>query len=192
MYAELQPDVLDRAQHDAAYIFSQAGVELRWVTHAQLEGGERAHVSLVVLPEKMIRKLPTSFGQFGFAVHDGRAYIFLDRLSAFAKEEMASVSQLLGPVMAHEIGHLLLGPDSHFTIGIMHSRWRKAEVKYALMGSLVFTPEQGRIMRRNVLKRMLNENLINQGDRRAAGQDACDVYSGRVRAICFGSGDANR
>lgn len=145
VYAHAETGMLQRAQRDAGDIFRAVGVELRWLS--DIKDNKPSCISLAILPEQMARNLRTNSHPFGLAVPGGRAYIFMDRLSDFAINEKVHVRQLLGPVMAHEIGHLLLGPNSHHTTGIMHERWRAADVKYALMGSLTFTPQQGQAMR---------------------------------------------
>ena len=150
IYSDLGAGILQRAERDAADIFRQSGIELRWLGPGQLDGDRPPDIDLVILPDAMARKLRATPDQFGLAVFAGRAYIFLDRLISFAKDELAPVNQLLGPAIAHELGHLLLGPNSHFTVGIMRGRWRKADVKNAFQGSLIFTAEQGQIMRRGI------------------------------------------
>ena len=145
VYAHAETGMVQRAQRDAGDIFRAVGVELRWLS--DIDDHKPASINLVILPEQMARNLAPNSHPFGLAIPGGRAYIFMDRLSDFAVSEKVNVRQLLGPVMAHEIGHLLLGPNSHHRVGVMHGRWRAAEVKYALMGSLGFTLQQGQTMR---------------------------------------------
>jgi hypothetical protein len=42
-------------------------------------------------------------------------------------------------VMAHEIGHLLLGRNSHSVSGIMRGTWGSAELRAIAQGALRFT-----------------------------------------------------
>jgi hypothetical protein len=55
--------------------------------------------------------------------------------------------RLLGHVIAHEVGHLLLGSHSHSLMGIMVPRWHDSELRLLSMGNLLFTPEQAEKMR---------------------------------------------
>ena len=55
--------------------------------------------------------------------------------------------ELLGCVIAHEVGHLLLGSDSHSHEGIMQGRWEDAQLREAGKGDLQFTPSQAAFMR---------------------------------------------
>jgi hypothetical protein len=121
---------------------------------------DATHFVLVVLPERMARKLATAPWQFGLAVlnHEGRfpthAYVFLHRAVDLAKNELAPWTGILGQLIAHELGHLLLGTNSHFLVGIMRATWRAAEIKQALMGNLVFTPEQVNQIRADLQRRL--------------------------------------
>jgi hypothetical protein len=53
-------------------------------------------------------------------------------------------SLVLGAAMAHEIGHLLLGGQSHAAIGIMVARLDCEKLTRASRGELGFTPDQAR------------------------------------------------
>jgi hypothetical protein len=58
---------------------------------------------------------------------------------------------VLGHAIAHEMGHILLGSNSHFSDGIMQAQWGKAALTHASKGDLLFTIDQSRTMRRNLL-----------------------------------------
>ena len=49
----------------------------------------------------------------------GRAYILTHRIAAVAARHRRDFDRLLGRVIAHEVGHLLLPPYSHSASGIM-------------------------------------------------------------------------
>jgi hypothetical protein len=63
------------------------------------------------------------------------------------KSDGADIASLLGHVAAHEIGHLLLGSNSHAAAGIMHAHWTAEELASAKVGSLVFLEKESRRMR---------------------------------------------
>jgi hypothetical protein len=50
------------------------------------------------------------------------ASVFADRIAAGAERAGLAPRQLLGLVMAHEVGHLLLG-EAHSPTGLMSARW---------------------------------------------------------------------
>jgi len=51
------------------------------------------------------------------------AYIFYDRIERFAVSQQTPVARGLGHVMAHEVGHLLIGVNSHSEQGLMMPNW---------------------------------------------------------------------
>jgi hypothetical protein len=61
---------------------------------------------------------------------------------------------ILGHVLAHETGHLLLGADSHSVSGIMHVPWRVKDLEIMAEGRMLFTPGEARRMRMNVQARI--------------------------------------
>jgi len=50
------------------------------------------------------------------------AYVLWDRVRSFARAEGVPASIVLGSVIAHEIGHLLLGNAPHAADGIMRAQ----------------------------------------------------------------------
>jgi hypothetical protein len=50
-------------------------------------------------------------------------------------------------VMAHEIGHMLLGSHAHAISGIMRGHWESSELHQIAMGTLLFLPLQEQRMR---------------------------------------------
>jgi len=62
----------------------------------------------------------------------------VERLS---RRTLLSKQLLLGHVMAHELGHLLLGSNSHSERDLMREMWWPDELRRAAIGKLFFTPE---------------------------------------------------
>ena len=60
---------------------------------------------------------------------------------------------ILGDVIAHELGHLLLGTNSHSPVGIMCANWDQDYLRLALRGRQLFSPEQSALMRAAVVRR---------------------------------------
>ena len=93
------------------------------------------------------------FGE-AFLGEDGRGQycdVFFDRLRQ--SQEDFDLALLLGAVSAHELGHLLLGSNSHSRTGIMEPRWKKESVGKIEKGMLQFTKEQGDLMRKRIQNR---------------------------------------
>jgi hypothetical protein len=77
--------------------------------------------------------------------HGQYADVFFDAIRQLQNgETQVSQVQLLGYVMAHEIGHLLLGSNAHSHLGIMKPRWSTAELQSISMGRLSFAADQCR------------------------------------------------
>jgi hypothetical protein len=175
-YSGMQPASVVEAKRATEAVFRPAGIDVRWrgwpsTISCEVSGlpcdaandgvNEVNHFVVVVLPEHMARKIATGPLQFGAAVVSEQgglpthAYVFADRVKDYATSERAPWSGLLGVMIAHEVGHLLLGNNSHFPAGIMRGQWRTGEVKLALMGALTFTTRQAEQMRSDVRRRRL-------------------------------------
>jgi hypothetical protein len=58
----------------------------------------------------------------------------------------AELPTLLGCVLAHELGHLLLGNPGHSSSGIMQPQWSATQIRQAQTGHLLFTREQATLI----------------------------------------------
>jgi hypothetical protein len=81
------------------------------------------------------------------------AYVFYKNVQEEAVYAKIHVSRLLGHVLAHEIGHLLLGPKSHSTTGVMMAGWSDDDMQTIARGFLFFNEQQSRRMRDQLLTR---------------------------------------
>jgi hypothetical protein len=61
------------------------------------------------------------------------------------------LADVVGNLMAHELGHLLLGSNSHAPAGIMRARWQGDDLRRAARSNLWFTSEQAENMRRKLI-----------------------------------------
>ena len=156
--AGVSEQVLAQAEQEATRIFRQAGVENVWVecrgskpglTHdseCQPPAGP-ARLALRIVPWSS-KLRDTIFGNAFLSPEGEGTYsdVFYDSVEKLHKDWHASLSRVLGHVMAHEIGHLLLGTNAHWPVGIMRPNWQGQELRSIGMGTLVFTPEQARSM----------------------------------------------
>ncbi len=62
--------------------------------------------------------------------------------------------QIMGYAMAHEIGHLLLGPNSHSLSEIMRAKWHPKDLKVLAKASLLFTSQQAELIRDTVFAQL--------------------------------------
>lgn len=73
--------------------------------------------------------------------------VFFDQAMELHVSWNVALADILGNVMAHELGHLLLGSNSHSGVGIMRAHWQGEELHRLSWGSLRFTNEQADRMR---------------------------------------------
>jgi len=81
------------------------------------------------------------------------AHIFVGRAESLAAGASLPADVILGTVIAHEIGHLLLGTNSHSSKGIMRGQWEGSDLREAGEGKLGFTSEQARRLRAGLMDR---------------------------------------
>jgi hypothetical protein len=68
-------------------------------------------------------------------------YVFRKRLDELSASRHVHPARLLGHAMAHELGHLLKGSNSHSPQGLMAAHWYANEIQAVVLGSLNFTAE---------------------------------------------------
>jgi hypothetical protein len=86
-------------------------------------------------------------------------FIFHERLAAATDSGLVDTSVILGHLLAHEIGHILMGPGSHSTGGLMAARWSRADLGRMGRGSLLFTSAEGERMRRGLAAPRLDRGV---------------------------------
>jgi hypothetical protein len=164
-YAEVAPGILAGAEHQADRILNQAGVRAVWfdcsVKPAQLDeksicrsGGGYQNIGLRLLS----RHIPTGVPDFAFgvAVSPGLASVFYGDAALMAERQQLTpeLPLLLGCLIAHEIGHLLLNSYGHSPTGVMQAEWGPMQLQQSLTGLMTFTPAQSRRIREQVQARM--------------------------------------
>jgi hypothetical protein len=88
----------------------------------------------------------------GFALGN-LASVSVRRVSEEAAEFGIQPYEVLGPAIAHELGHILLGQKGHSPTGIMRARWRREDYERAPRGAFNFTAEQAKQIRAEVSTR---------------------------------------
>jgi len=169
-YAHVGRGTLTAAEKQAAFIFRKAGLAMRWC-NMTTDSGENlmdsscvqpaghATLNLRIVPRIKAEAGATADSTMGFAWGNSATVSFHWGKAADPKGHALS-GDILACVIAHEIGHLLLGPNSHSPTGIMKGEWSTEELQGAGWGRLVFTPQQGELIRAEVLAR--------SGERRAS------------------------
>lgn len=147
--------VLNQAETVASRIFADAGIEVAWVNCSgrfvdeacRVTDGSRQFV-LHIVPTG--RTSTDSVFGMAFLGQDGSGKycdVFFDRIAEAHRSFGTDTSELLGTVVAHEIGHLLLGSHAHSQVGIMAPVWAEENLRNIGMGHLLFTPQQSSLMK---------------------------------------------
>lgn len=158
---------LQRARLEADRILRSTGVRLEWSSCDPLEqrGGENGKPSPHILRLRLYpATAAASFGvaddTFGFALSEPApgfgvfAGIFHQRVEEAARRGGVAAETLLAHVIAHEIGHLLLGGGGHAADGIMRFPWGGRELRRMARGALRFHPRQAKVIDENVRARL--------------------------------------
>jgi len=78
------------------------------------------------------------------------AYAIYDRVRSIALELPINEAELLGFVMAHEIGHLMLPRGSHSSAGLMKSDWDIHDLEEVDLLKLQFSEQQAAQIRSTI------------------------------------------
>jgi hypothetical protein len=135
--ARVPAQVLEQSQDEVTRIFAEAGLIVRWTDAA---------------PRFTVRIVPQVLGYstsgspvMGVALRNAKgstAQVFYKQVQDFARVHRADLGGVLGYVIAHEVGHLLLPGNAHSPTGLMQAQWDTALVHNAARGSLTFTEVQ--------------------------------------------------
>lgn len=173
--ARLSPDTLARAEQRVAKIFSNAGFDITWLNCPALNNvADVAACGKIEGPAHLVLHITTHVAETTSDAAFGMAFlgpggtgrygdVFWKRAQELHENSRVDVAAILGSVMAHEMGHLLLGSNAHALSGIMQPRWEARELRRLGMGALLFMPEQARRMRARLAESMAT--LIASRDR---------------------------
>jgi hypothetical protein len=150
------------SEREASLVFREGGIEIDWQNCHALpdmsgEAQARKNCGEEAFPKHLhVRIVKRSIGLsrevmgISFLSADGsgsQADVFYDEIKGLQTNTNASVITLLGLVTAHEIGHLLLGANSHAPRGIMRAVWGHDELESAKRRALLFSTQQSQYMR---------------------------------------------
>ena len=161
-YAHVPERQLGTAEREVSRVFHHAGVETRWADCSDrpphvadrlcVYAPEDVGFVMKILPREPSILLHYPKDAFGAAIifSEGNGvpvgYVFYDRVKA-KSEDCDFQGLLTGEIIVHELGHILLGPDSHSPTGIMSAVWGNEELQHASDGALLFTLSQSEEIR---------------------------------------------
>lgn len=147
-YSQITPETVAQMEREAAAIFRSSGVTLEWLNcrNSPDDLEEAACRQELMSAGLIIRILPRPAfpGNFrgeplGYSV--GRS---ADVYVSTANQIVCGIpGTVLGTALAHELGHVLLGPKAHSGQGIMLAAWGRVELRLIARHLLCFTDSQG-------------------------------------------------
>lgn len=177
-YAEADLHTLNEAKQVTMEVFRKAGVDSYWINESNSDssgdksGGQLitdlTHVQVRILSPAMADRLDLANDEMGLAPGKGpgrtMVYICYERIIDLARRQVAAKihenisrnatsGQILGEMIVHEIGHLLLNLPSHSQTGIMRGYWDLKDLQDAAYGALGFTQPQAKVIRTEVARR---------------------------------------
>ena len=168
-YAQIESSVLLKAERTTDDILREAGVEVVWIvcSAGTIPAKEPScgtpmgptDVILNLLPESMSRRFHLRGDAFGVALEDAEgglgsdAWIFCDLVKDAAAQRQLTQSVLLGTVIAHELGHLLLSTNSHSAFGLMRANWSRKELSAAEQRAMYFSSSESKRIQQALMSR---------------------------------------
>lgn len=152
--ASVSRDTLEHAEHAAARVLMTIGIHVRWTN---IDAGEPYWEGTYDLKVNIIAETKQTRTGRRLGVADRSeghrnmlAYAFYRRTEDLAQLNGIGVSALLGHVLAHEIGHLLLPYASHSPSGLRREEWDRAHFQDMAKGLLTFAPSEAALIRTRV------------------------------------------
>ena len=163
-YSQASPVVVSGAEREASRIFSQSGIYLVWTNCSEAHTADSpslcykesapGEIHMRLIARRLNDVFPDAV--FGLAIAPKLASVYFEPAAQLTKVlggPELNHPAILGCLMAHEIGHLLLGQNAHASSGVMQAQWNAKQVRDASMGLLGFTTKQTKLMQMNIQTR---------------------------------------
>ena len=156
--AGVEQSVWLQAQGRATEIMRRSGISLTWLDCGSpvsrmpdpncIAISYPTHLSVRVVPKLSPVKADIFGRSFQDATGEGNyVLVYYLGINAFRAANPVPTGELLGCVIAHELGHLLLGTASHSPTGLMSAVWQDPELRQVVRGNLFFNGDEGERMR---------------------------------------------
>src|SRR4051812_46946805 len=155
--------------HDATAILSRAGIDVDWVQCSSADSPlgvptqctlpyrwNEVGLRVVRRPLSPIRGkvMPLGDSLLDASTRSGTlATIYLEQVESLARTAGVSTNTVMARVIAHELGHLLLGTNTHSAIGLMRPAWTPEELVRNRPRDWMISADEGRQMRQGLLRR---------------------------------------
>jgi hypothetical protein len=156
--AKVGARVLREAEREAGRVLRRANIEVIWIQCPQddaehtpfgscTEVSYPSHLHLRVAARSHGVKESTVGMSFQSGGRGCYADLFHEPILVLQEESHVGAAIILGHAMAHELGHLLLGTNSHSREGLMRANWEPGDLAQASRGRLLFSSEESTRMR---------------------------------------------
>ena len=145
-YADVPAATLEEAKQVTARLYREIGVEMVWFRAGSPElarlAEERVDWFQRLQPVVLVRLLSPAMVEarhvpqqvLGEAARGAQwAFVLTPRVTDLAERQRLNVALLLGHVIAHEIGHLLLPSGQHSIAGLMRASFDTADLQRHLL-----------------------------------------------------------
>jgi hypothetical protein len=154
-HSDASRQLILEAESDASQVFERAGLAVDWINCGQnADSSSESRCLRQVGPNDLVvrivpraRTLPRWVFGVSFLSEGVGAYadVFLDHVKGIQEDHKETpLARVVGHVVAHEVGHLLLGTTVHSDTGIMQADWETDQLRKISMGRLLFSPEESR------------------------------------------------
>ena len=155
------PQILIPAKDIASKVLAQAGIRLVWRTTYKTEPttpmGSCGERRLQVIDISVVDKAPQNLMQsamasaYPFSSGGVRIVVYWDRVQRLHEGvDSSTLRVVLGHVLAHEIGHILIGKNEHSLSGLMKTTFSRMDQGLMRIKPLPIDPADIEIMQRNL------------------------------------------
>ena len=193
-YARVKDKSLTKAIEVASGMYKRAGVGIEWLGVVPKQAGDTrgapaaekatplAQLTINIVTSAMAKRRGYADDVVGYVAVPpeggmGRiGYVIYERIKDVAAGGPSSTGEILGIIIAHDVGRLILGAGSGTFSGIMNRTWNREALQQVNPMSLSFTPPE--IERLNAALDRDSASFFA----RAAGTDAGTCVASRVEA----------
>lgn len=176
-YSGLEAKLLSRAMDYAAHVYGRSGVDVGRVLcrvggsnssdEVCRQGANPTSFQLRIVSNPEHQITGTDDLTLGYA-SGPLITVYYSRVKELAALYDFEPDEILGCVVAHELGHVLLGSNAHSPTGIMSARWREAELRLVHQNAFGFLPFQKELIRDNAITR--HQEMLKQASAVALAQ----------------------
>ena len=180
-------DIVAEAQREVDRIYESAKVRISWRECPIFGEGAvicfttlRPAIDVRLYGASEERRFRLKRHTFGFAMSEPDrekyyAVIFPGRVAKTASESDIRYGRLLGYVIAHEIGHVLLTEGrAHAVTGLMKTPWQAKELDDIKRGTMTFLPAQTALFHETIARKFRAGDLVANASNPRSGSAVKD------------------